>query len=85
MKKTAVRFFAILCSIILLISSAAAEWRKTSGTWRYYGADGKPVSSFAGMSSISIPANVNKLDMQAFAGAGKDFILFVLEIIDKLP
>ena len=75
MKKTAVRFFAILCSIILLISSAAAEWRKTSGTWRYYGADGKPVSSFAGMSSITIPATVDKLDMQAFTGAGKSFYI----------
>jgi hypothetical protein len=28
MKKTAVRLFVILCSVILLMSSAAAEWKK---------------------------------------------------------
>ena len=75
MKKNAVRFLALIAALILLMSTAAAEWRKeSSGTWRYY-RNGNPVTDFAGTGYMEIPDSVDKLERDAFLHASRKFYI----------
>ena len=87
MKKNAVRFLALIAALILLMSSAAAEWKKTNqwvlendtwvqkDVWAYYGADGQKVTNFGGMKSVTVPDEVDALDHNIFVGVSRDFYL----------
>ena len=43
--------------------------------WRLFSENGRMVESFAGMTSVYIPAKVSRLKVSAFAGIGRDFII----------
>ena len=55
-------------------------WINTGDTfgWRLFEQTGAMLKSFAGMSSVSIPEEVDYLKDEAFAGIGRDFIVNVV-------